>query len=715
MTTTSPAPRAAHLQRGGTSLIARLDDDALPVILHWGPQIADGDEGDLLVALDTPVGDSLVQAQPRVSVLPLHSRGFLGHPGLLGSRGGRAWSFDPGTVTHRVDDADGAPARLVSVAVDDVHGLEATTEIVLEPSGLMRVRAEVCNLGDDAYELTALEPALPVPAMADELLDMTGRHAHERHPQRSAFRQGRWTREAWGGRPGHDSATVLCAGETGFGFRRGTVWGVHLAWSGNGAVSAERTPTGWRLLRGGEKPLPGEVVLAPGERFTSPWLVGSWGEGLDAMSHRFHEHLRARPAHPRADRPIILNTWEAVYFDHDLPRLLDLADRAAEIGVERFVLDDGWFTGRRDDTAGLGDWQVDASVWPDGLRPLSDHVHALGMQFGLWFEPEMVNLDSDLARRHPEWVLQSAHGPGLPARQQHVLDLARDDAFACVLEAMSTVIADNGVDYVKWDHNRPLVDAGHGAAFTPGVHAQTLATYRLMDELKRRHPGLEIESCAGGGARIDLGIMQRADRVWVSDCIDAHERQRLQRWTSLLLPPEMLGTHVGADRDHTTGRVLDLDFRAGTAVFGHLGIEWDLAVADPGQLDRLRRWVALHKELRPLLHRGTVVHADPTNPAVLVEGVVAADGGDALYRMSVVDHSAEWPLGRITLPGLDPLRRYRVRVQEPSTLDPERHPVPAWAQTGVTVSGATLETVGLASPILDVDRLVLIRARAVDG
>lgn len=713
--TPTAGPRAVHFRRGGTSLIVRLDDDALPTVLHWGPEVPAGDEDELLVATAGPVGDSLVQAQPQVAVLPLHSRGWLGHPGLRGSRAGRAWSFDPSTVTHDVRDTPGEPARLVSVALDEVDRLEVTTELLLEPSGLVRVRAGVRNLGDADYELTVLEPALPVPAVADEILDMTGRHAHERHPQRGAFRQGRWTREAWGGRPGHDSATVLCAGETGFSFRRGLVWGVHLAWSGNGAVSAERTATGWRMLSGGEKPLPGEIVLAPGESHESPWLMGSWGRGLDALSHRFHEYLRARPSHPRGERPIILNTWEAVYFEHDLARLRDLADRAAELGVERFVLDDGWFTGRRDDTAGLGDWQVDADVWPDGLGPLADHVHGLGMQFGLWFEPEMVNLDSHLARRHPDWVLQSSHGPGLPSRNQHVLDLGRKDAFAYVLDAMSTVIERYRIDYLKWDHNRPLVDAGHGPDHVPGVHAQTLAAYRLMDELKRRHPGLEIESCSAGGGRIDLGIMQHADRVWVSDCIDAHERQRLQRWSSLLLPPELLGTHVGADRDHTTGRVLDLDFRAGTALFGHFGVEWDLAKADPAQLAQLRRWIELHKELRPLLHHGTVVHADGTNPAVEVEGVVARDGRDALYRMSTVDHSAQWPLGRITLPGLDPERRYRVTVQEPSAPDRTRHPVPAWMATGVTVSGASLETIGVATPLTDVDRLILLRARAVDA
>jgi alpha-galactosidase len=613
---------------------------------------------------------------------------------------------------HWRDGATGA-VRLRSICIDTAIAIELVTELEVHPSGVVRLRASVRNLGESGYQLLALEPALPVPAIAAELLDMTGRHSRERSPQRHAFPQGRWVREAWGGRPGHDSATMLCTGAPGFGFRGGPVWGVHVAWSGNSVFAAEKTATAWQLLRGGELLLPGEIILDHGAEYSSPWLVATYGDGLDELEGRVHSFLRARPHHPRLPRPVTLNTWEAVYFDHDLPRLLDLADRAAEIGVERFVLDDGWFTGRRDDTAGLGDWHVDAAIWPEGLHPLSERVHADGMQFGLWFEPEMINLDSDLAREHPEWIFATEHGFGIPSRYQHVLDLAHPDAFAHLLERMSTLVEEYRVDYIKWDHNRPLVDAGHQPSFAPGVHEQTLATYRLIDELKLRHPGLEIESCCGGGGRIDLGIMDHCDRVWVSDCIDAHERQRLQRWTSLLLPPELLGTHIGAHEDHTTDRILDLDFRAGTAIWGHFGIEWDLAAADVSDLDRLREWIVLHKQLRSMLHTGTVVHDDPTNPAIWVEGVVAQDRSDALYRMSVMDHSDTWPFGRITLPGLDPRRRYRVRVQEPSERSINRKAVPGWLDDGVELTGAVLGQIGIAAPLTSVDRLVLIRATAV--
>jgi alpha-galactosidase len=711
--------RVVYLRRGGTSVLARLGPDDLPVVLHWGPDLGELPDHGLdavVTALGMPHVDSVVMTQEAVSVLPRHSAGWIGRPGLSGSRAGRAWSvrYDGGVGHDLEETAPGSSGegavRLTSVATDATSGLEVTTELELCDSGLLRLRAAVRNLGAEVYEVGHLEPALPVPAEAGELLDMAGRHTHEREPQRRPFDLGQWVREAWGGRPGHDSATVLCAGRPGFGFRTGRVWGVHLAWSGNQVLSAEHSSTGWRLLRGGELLLPGEVRLGPGEHHRSPWLTASWGEGLDELSSRFHRHLRARPQHPRTPRKVLLNTWEAVHFDLDLDKLIALAERAAEIGIERYVLDDGWFRHRRDDRAGLGDWYVDESVFPDGLRPLVDRIHELGLDFGLWFEPEAVSPDSDLARAHPEWILQTEHGPGVESRFQQVLDLGHQDAYVYVLDRMSALVAELDVAFVKWDHNRALVDAGHSPTGAPGVHVHTEAAYRLMDELKARHNGLEIESCCGGGGRLDLGMIDHADRVWVSDCIDAHERHRLVRWTGLTLPPELMGTHVGSAPDHSTGRVHDLSFRAGTALWGHLGVEADLTELSAADLAVLASWIAFHKDVRDLLHHGDVVRADPVNPALSLDGVVAADRGDALYRLSALDHTVTWPAGRVTLPGLDPDVLYHVRAQAPGG-DAVRASAPAWAHDGVVLSGRVLGEVGIHAPLLDVDRLVLLRAR----
>jgi alpha-galactosidase len=702
-------------------VVLELASDALPVVLHWGADLGDLSEEDLAALLragQPDPGDSRVYTQTSVSVLPQHSSGWLGRPGVTGSRHGRAWSVSPSRVDHVVEHASRATGsgpgvtRVRSSGVDEASDLEVGTELELHPGGLLRLRAWVRNRGQP-YEVTALEPALPVPPAAVELLDMAGRHTLERVPQRRHFDVGAWVRESRGGRPGHDSATVMCAGTSGFGFRAGRVWAVHLAHSGNQVLCAERSFNAWRLLRAGELLLPGEVVLDEGETYTTPWLCAAWGAGLDDVAHRFHTYLRARPQHPRRPRPVLLNTWEAVYFDHDLDRLARLADAAAEAGVERFVLDDGWFRGRRSDRSGLGDWYVDTTVWPDGLHPLVDRVRSRGMEFGLWFEPEMVNLDSDLARAHPEWLFDAGHGPGMASRYQHVLDLGHHDAYDYVLERVSALVSEYRIDFVKWDHNRPLVDAGHQPGGVPGLHRHTRALYRLLGELRRRHPWLEIESCCGGGGRIDLGILEVTDRVWASDCIDAHERQDIQRWTSLLLPPELVGTHIGSPVAHTTERAHALSFRAGTALWGHLGIEWDLTRATPAERALVARWVALHKELRRLLHTGTVVHADIADPTLRVEGVVAHDGLDAVYAVAAVGRPLTWPPGRVPLLGLAPTVRYRVRPQPPGDDHSGITGRPQWMDQPVELSGTVLEEFGVEAPALLPDQLVLIRAQAV--
>jgi alpha-galactosidase len=470
------------------------------------------------------------------------------------------------------------------------------------------------------------------------------------------------------------------------------------------------------MIGGGELLLPGEVELAPGEEYATPFLYAAYSpRGLDGIAAAFHRYLRARPGHPGPDRPrpVVLNTWEAVYFDHDLERLRGLAEVAASLGVERFVLDDGWFRHRRDDTAGLGDWYVDEQVWPRGLTPLIDHVRALGMEFGVWVEPEMVNPDSDLYRAHPDWVLRA--GGRLPPafRHQQVLDLANPDAYAYVRSRLDALLCENDIAYLKWDHNRDLVDAGHQGR--PGVRAQTLAAYRLLDELRAAHPEVEIESCSSGGARVDLAILERTDRVWASDCNDALERQAIQRWTQLFLPPELVGTHVGPPRAHTTGRVHDLSFRAATALFGHAGIEWDVASASAEERAALAAWIDFYKRHRRLLHTGEVVHADHPDPAAALHGVVAADRSEALYAYVQLATSPLAVPAPVRLPGLDPARRYLVEPAHPAGPPRASHrvPPPWYAAGGVVLPGVALAAAGLAMPALDPEQALLLRASAV--
>ncbi|MGO4594986.1 alpha-galactosidase [Leifsonia sp. 2TAF2] len=704
-----------HLRAGGTSVVVLLDQHRLPRILHWGEDLGDlGAEELKHIALSArpAVGDSAVTYPQPVPVLGQLHEGWLGRPGLTGDSNGRRWA--PEFLTTAADLRTSADGMALTVAAhDQAYGLSLTLELeVLAVSGLVRQRARLRNDRDEVFRVDGLELALPVPADADELLDLTGRWSLERVPQRRRFDVGEWVRASRGGKPGLEHTLLLAAGEPGFGFRSGRVWATHLAWSGNHTLAAERSPANIRRLSGVEGLAAGEVELSEGEEYLTPWQYGSWGNGLDDLAARFHRHLRASAAHPTGPRPVLVNTWEAVYFDHDPDALARFAEEAAAIGAERFVVDDGWFLGRRDDTSSLGDWVVDQERWPDGLKPLADRVRELGMDFGLWFEPEMVNLDSRLAAEHPDWIFDAGHGPGLPSRHQHVLDLGHPEAYAYVLERMTTLIAEVGIAYVKWDHNRYLLDAGHTPSGRPGLRQQTLAAYRLMDELGRLHPGLEIESCASGGGRIDLGVLERTQRVWPSDCNDPHERLEIQRWTGLVVPPELQGTHIGAEESHTTHRSHPLSYRAEKAIWGHLGVELNLLTADEETKRDLAGWIAFHKQHRDLLHTGTSVHADLTETAARLEGVVSEGADEALYAFSITERPRTWPVGRVGLPGLDDARTYTVTAVFPQGQRPPGAQ-PPWMSGEVTLSGRVLRLVGVEPPSLDPDRSVLLHVRAV--
>jgi alpha-galactosidase len=684
------------LSAQGVALLVDLVDGEPPRLLHWGadPGVPDGDAAAVRAALAT---DRPARAH---GLLPSQGEGWFGRPTLSGHREGtvcppRFRLTAPPTVRS---DGAGTGGGVELQALDAEAGLEIASVLEMTPQGVLRLRHRLTNVAESVYTLGQLLCALPVPAAAEEVLDFAGRWARERSPQRAPLRHGVWSRENRRGRTGFDAGPLI-AGSRGFGFRHGEVWGVHVAWSGNHVQHVERLADGTTVLGGGELLEPGEIRLETGESYQSPWVYFAASDaGLDGIGRAFHALLRARPGHPRSPRPITLNTWEGVYFDHDPQRMTALAEAAASVGAERFVVDDGWFLGRRDDRAGLGDWYVDPAVWPEGLAPLAARVHELGMEFGLWFEPEMISPDSQLARAHPDWLLAHPDRPPLPVRHQQVLDLAEPEAYRYILERMSTLIEEVGIDYVKWDHNRDLAEAEHDGR--PGVHAQTTAAYRLLGELRGRFPRLEIESCSSGGARVDLGILEYTDRIWGSDNLDPFARQSIQRWTGLLVPYELIGTHIGTSPSHSTGRRTELSFRFATALFGHAGIEADISGWPEPDLAALRKAVAAYKRLRPLIHSGEVVRVEHPDPAAWVHGVVAADRGHAVFGYVQCETSAAENGAPIRFAGLAPDARYRLEVLP--ELSAAAQFLPDWATAGdaLVLSGAHLARVGVAAPRL---------------
>lgn len=513
----------------------------------------------------------------------------------------------------------------------------------------------------------------------------------------------------------------MFVGSAGFDEWSGQVWGFHVAWSGNHTMLAERLSDGRRVVQTGELLHPGEVMLEPGDSYRTPVTVGVYSDvGLTRASQAFHRHLRARSSHPTSPRPVTLNTWEAVYFDHDADRLRSLAEAAAEVGVERFVLDDGWFGSRRDDTSGLGDWTVSSDVYPRGLEPLISHVVGLGMQFGIWVEPEMVNPDSDVLRANPTWALVTKGYDPVLQRNQLVLDLTNRDAFAHVLAQLDALLSEHEISFVKWDMNRDLV-AASTAEGVAGTHRQTLAFYELLDQLRVRHPTVEFESCSAGGARIDFAVLERTDRVWASDCNDAIDRQSIQRGASMLIPPELMGAHIGPPRAHTTSRRQSLSFRATTALFGHLGIEWDITeIRGSSTFDQLSQAVAFYKQHRDFLHTGDVVRFDRQD-ASIAHGVYAADRSLAMVSVAQLESGAAIVLDPLLLPGLDPAGSYRLRVlsaigSTQADRAPQRHPDPAWlAGEGLTLRGTQLANHGVTMPVLFPGWALLLEVRRIDN
>jgi len=714
----------------GTGLILFPRPGALPAV--WaGPVPAAGLRPDDAAALL-----AAVRLWP---LLPEHGSGWFGRPGLSGHRldgggggpaAGRDWSpvFQPSRTEH-----DGRRARVE--AADAGAGLRLVTEIEAVPGGAVRARHTVTNMDAGPYVVDSLEVVFPLPGRAGEVLDFTGRQTAERIPQRHQLGDGLWLREGRRGHTGHDSATVVAAGVPGFTFGSGEVFGLHVAWSGNTVHRVERVPSGLgmagrdpgshdppgdaavtgngmqagpaeRLLPGvttiggGELLLPGEIALAQGESYATPWVyLAATRAGLDGLSAQFHGYLRSVAAHPRSPRPVNLNVWEAVYFEHDFGKLAALADTAADVGVERYVLDDGWFHGRRHDRVGLGDWWVDETVWPGGLHQLADYVRARGMQFGLWIEPEMVSPDSELYRAHPDWILST--GQRVPPLQRHqlVLDLTREEVSAYLLDRISKLLSEYPIDYIKWDCNRDIVDAGSGArAGAPAAHRQAVAVYALLDELRRRYPAVEWESCAAGGGRVDLAMLERVQRIWTSDMTDALARQYIQRWTGQLVPPEYMGAHVAAPFSHQSGRYMPLSLRCATALFAHFGIEWDITRASHEELDELGQWIQLYKRHRRLIHSGRVVRLETPDDTAWMHGVVSGDQSAALMSYTQLDEPVNDQPVAMRVPGLDSRHRYRVTDVTPGVRLPRRAGLTEARIAGVEVSGAALAEIGLAIP-----------------
>jgi alpha-galactosidase len=641
-------PEYIILHSKGCTVILEVNGNEAPLWRYWGPLLADGVTPGVGLRETRPTPSfSLDQDQP-LSIFPTFGVGWFGQSALLAHREGADYAQ---AIAHCViDRLDAQTVRFVMS--DNVAKLDVSVTLSLDPQcDVLTLSTTLTNRGTAVLDMGWLAAGtVPLPPEAQTVRSYAGRHNAEFQLQEDTLSRSLWRRENRRGITSHDCfpGAVVLAGDI--------TYGAQLGWSGNHAQCIEWLDDGRYAWQMGEWLAPGEVRLAPGESLTTPEMLATCAADLNGVAQNFHEAIRSRitwPGGTVTPRPVHLNTWEGFYFDHDEAALKDLATSAAEIGAERFVLDDGWFHGRSDDTSSLGDWWADAGKYPNGLRPLAKHVTGLGMEFGLWVEPEMVNPDSDLYRAHPDWALQIAGRPLLTARNQLVLDLTRDDVCDYLFDKIAALLESLPITYLKWDHNRDLTTAGQ----RPAYRKQVLACYALMARIRDAFPAVEIEACAGGGGRIDAGIIRHTHRFWTSDCIDAVSRVSIQRGFLQFMPPELMGAHVGTAPAHSTGRSQSMDFRAAVALPGHFGVELDVRKVDGAERESLKHWIATYKLHRDALHHGQVWLGEAG------DGIVwQAHGDDAellllIYR---VEPNAQRHLPTLRLTMLDPTRRYSV-------------------------------------------------------
>ena len=679
--------RTWRLDAGGASpstLVLAATGDALPRAIHWGaPLPADADLAALDAASALDVTGGMLDAHPPLSLCPEASRSFPGQPGLI-LHDARGAPLLPRFAHVSDDAADG----LTLTYADAALGLTLAFHLAADPAtGVLTLRTALEAAAPVRLHWLAA-PVLPGAQAATEMIDVSGRWCGEFRLERTPWSPGIRLRENRTGRTGHEHFPGLYVPARGATNARGEAWACHYGWSGGHRMVAEELPDGRRQIQWGHAT---GAETAAGTRFeTAPLHAAYSAEGLNGCAVAFQRHVRDRvvpwpdPARPR---PVHYNCWEAVYFDHDPATLADIATRAAALGAERFVLDDGWFGRRDDDTSSLGDWTVDPRKWPDGLGPLIDHVHREGMTFGLWVEPEMANPDSDLLRAHPDWAL----GPPdqILGRHQRVLDLANPAVRDHLHAALSAILSTHAIDYLKWDHNRvlPAPDA-----------AQARGTYALLDRLRADFPALEIESCASGGARIDYGILARTHRVWLSDSNDALERLRIQHDAALYLPAAVTGSHVGPRRCHTSGRVLDIAFRAWVAAQRHLGFEMDPRELDAREARVLAGVTAWWKANRGWMARADIHRLDADDPSVIAEAQVATDGSRFVVFAGRATAAAQVAPRPLRLAALDPGARYRVDLANRADATRLSRGDPALKSGPIEVPGAWLMAHGPVLP-----------------
>ena len=651
------------LKNDALSCLLRLDPNGLLQQLHFGAPIDTADAAALTYNPGLGWGSSIL-------LNSADSASFTDAMPLAWSGSGRGdyretplevgFSTDFRYVTHRIHDG----IVPMTSGLPQAQGGKETLELVLEQTGLrlrlyftlfdtaMTRRAVLENTGDSPIAIRKFMSFMTDLPGSYEITTFDGGWCAEMRRHTLAVADSRVVNESTTGFSSNRHNPGFLLHEPGTTETHGRVYGFNLVYSGNHYASAQRSLQQFTRVMQGISPAEFSQELAPGETFETPEAVMSFSEdGFAQLSHRMHRfvnrHIIPAPWQYRP-RPVLYNDWEGCMFKFNQHTLLTLAKSARDLGCELFVLDDGWFGNRNDDKAGLGDYSVNRKKLPDGLEGLADRIRAMGMEFGLWFEPESVNVDSDLYRLHPDWALTDDH-PDIFGRNQLLLDLTKAEVRDYIVENVSAILDRAGITYVKWDMNR------HSVALGAKAHAYILGLYDVMRRIFQPRPNILLESCSSGGNRFDLGMLCFSPQIWCSDDTDPIERLTIQGNLSYLYPQSTFGSHVSASPHAQTLRSTPLTTRGNVSFFGCLGYELDLRHLLPVEIKEIKAQIALYKQYRDVFQFGDFYRTD--SGWQVTQGTVTLAGVFSGCRPAVPGY--EW----LRLCGLDRQKRYRFRTR----------------------------------------------------
>jgi alpha-galactosidase len=684
----SPAAREFHLRNDRISYVGRVLENGWLGQVYFGAALADGRSYAHLVPGEF-FGFSNRLGHPVPFEYPSRGTGDYRTPALTIELSDGSGVLDLRYASHRIvkgkPATPGLPSTYVEVGGEaetlEINLMDAIAQIgvsllytVYGDRPVIVRSARITNSGvASAIIRCAMSATLDLPDSDWQLMTLDGEWGRECHVQRHALRPGSQSVSSSRGASGpqHNPFVALVRAAT--TEESGEAIGLSLAYSGNFIAEVEVEPFGTARLRGGINPEGFAWVLEPGAEFATPEAILAYSsKGLGELSHAYHNLFRERLARGSwrdRPRPVVINNWEATYFDFDEARLLEIATSARDLGVEMFVLDDGWFGRRNDDTTSLGDWRVNPEKLPGGLDSIARKVESLGMRFGIWIEPEMVSRSSDLFAEHPDWAVGVPTRPRTEGRSQYVLDMSRLEVVDHLFDAISAVLGSAPISYVKWDMNRAITEPFAAAlpAWRQGefFHRYILGVYSLYERLTRAFPGILFESCASGGGRFDPGMLAFAPQAWTSDDTDAIERLAIQWGTSLAYPLSSMAAHVSAVPNHQVGRITPLSTRAAVAFFGVFGYELDPTKLSDGERAEIADQVAFYKRWRELFQFGLFhrlrgpLDGDGNETSWMT---VSADRRSAIAgHYQVLSRPNSGPR-RLRLRGLDPGLLYRVSI-----------------------------------------------------